>query len=94
MNLKSQFSFKFWVLGMVSAFIVGGAGAVQTSMTAMVIAPNEFNLTDKFRHVLILAGVTFVWNGILGAAAYLKNHPLDEVWDGQDRRGQSPAGDK
>jgi hypothetical protein len=67
-----------WLYGLGTAVI--GAGA--SSITVMIVDPNDFNLTTGWRK---LAAVSLV-NGVVAGAAYLKQQPLP-AWDGIDRRG-------
>jgi len=61
-------NWKPWLHGLGSAFIGGGASAI----SAMVIAPAQFNLGDGFENMMRLWAV----NGITSAALYLKQSPL------------------
>ena len=57
-----------WLHGLGSAFIGGGASAV----SAMVIAPERFNLAEGFESMMQMWAVS----GIISAALYLKQSPL------------------
>lgn len=78
-----------WVYGLVSAFVGGGAASISTGLTAIGVAPESFNLSSGLHKTLVLMGATFLVNGIIAGAAYLKDHPAP-AWDPQtqaDRRG-------
>ena len=66
-----------WVRGLLAAFISGGASGVTGGITASMIDPKNFNLSDQLTHTLTLIGVTFVVSGILGTCAYLAKSPLN-----------------
>jgi len=79
-------NWKHWFYGLIAAFIGGGAGAVTSTVTASLIAPDKFNLGTQLHNFLLLAGVTFVVNGLLSAMAYLKQSPLPrKVWTDEER---------
>lgn len=61
-------NWKPWLHGLFSAFIGGGASAV----SAMVIDPATFNISDGFGNMLSLWAV----NGIVSVAFYLKQSPM------------------
>lgn len=68
-----------WAYGFGTAVIGGGAGAVTATVTAGLLAPNEFNLTDKVWKFITLAVATFVLNGAYAAFKYLQQSPLPEL---------------
>lgn len=65
-----------WAHGLGAAVIGGGASAVTSSFSASAIAPQTFNLGNQVWSFLALAGVTFLVNGLMSAAFYLKQSPL------------------
>jgi hypothetical protein len=73
MNLKP---IEKWSYGLGAAFIGGGAGAVTATVTASLIAPDQFNLSNQLSHFIELASVTFFVNGFLNAMNFLKQSPL------------------
>lgn len=56
-----------WVQSLLAAFISGGANSV----SAMMIAPETFNIHDLKR-----LGTLFIASGIIGAVMFLKKSPL------------------
>lgn len=72
---------EIWVYGIVAAFVGGGASAVTATVTASMIAPEKFNIHEQLGNFLTLAGFTFLVNGILSTAAYLKQSPLPKIDD-------------
>jgi hypothetical protein len=83
-------SLEKWLFGLLGAFISGGAGAITSTITASVLAPDKFNIGSQLHSFLVLAGATFVINGILGAALFLKQFPVPvpprEVWTDEQRQ--------
>lgn len=65
-----------WLYGVGSGFIGGGAGAVVASFTAAVISPDQFSPVGQLKNFIIMAGTTFVVNGILSTFFFLKQSPL------------------
>lgn len=65
---------KVWIKGLISATISGSAASIGT----MIAAPQDFNLTNGLKRLLMVALVS----GIIGAANYLKQSPIpDEKWE-------------
>lgn len=60
-----------WIHGLISALIGGAA----TSISTVVVAPEQFNLSAGLMNVAKVALVS----GIVSAAMYLKQSPLPPV---------------
>lgn len=73
-----------WFVGMLSAFIHGGASAVVVSFGASVIAPDEFNTRGGLGHLARLAVLMFAWSGAMKVMAFLETKPTP--WDGTTER--------
>lgn len=67
---------KLWIHKLVAAAIGGGAGAVTSTITAGMIAPDKFNLGGEVSNTVKLALVTFGLNAFLSVMFYLKQSPL------------------
>lgn len=67
-----------WLYSIGSAIIGGGAGAVVSGISTMLIAPGQFNVTSWSGafHVMSIMAINFVLTGILSAFFYLKQSPL------------------
>lgn len=77
-----------WLYGLVSGFIGGGAGSLGAGFGGMYTDPDHFNPAKGFRHLFVLMGVTFLFSGVITAAAYLKQSPLPaarEIWTDEQR---------
>jgi len=85
---------KLWLHGLIAAFIGGGAGAVSAGFASAMVAPGQFNLGGGLLGLLKLMGVTFIVSGAIAVAAYLKQSPVPDDWDGKDRRGDLPPAPK
>ena len=81
---------KLWLHGLIAAFIGGGASAITSGFVASQLMPDRVNLGAGLFLTLKLIGATFVISGVLSAAAYLKQSPVPNDWDGTDRRGETP----
>ncbi len=68
-----------WIAGLLSAFLSGGAGAVTSGLSAIIIAPDKFNLQDGLRHTLTLMGTNFLVAGLFGFFTRLQKSPLPEI---------------
>ena len=84
-------STRMWVHGIIAAFVGGGASAITATFSSAVIAPSQFNLSSSggIHHVAELVALTFLVNGGLAVALYLKQSPVPPDWDGSDRRGDA-----
>lgn len=65
-----------WVMGLLAALIGGAAGAAQTSLGVLVIAPEKFAIGPVLWKTLITIGVLAVLSGLQMAFAYLKQSPV------------------
>ena len=65
-----------WIYGLFSGFIGGGASAVVSSGVAAMLAPDKFNPTSDFKNFVLLAGSSFIANGVMNAFFYLRQSPL------------------
>lgn len=65
-----------WLYGLLAAGIGGFAGAVDSSLALMVIAPEKFNLGPNLKTTLWTALVLGALTGAKCAFAYLKQSPL------------------
>lgn len=70
-----------WVRSLFSALISGGAGALGSSSSAIVIAPESFNFQDGLSKTLALAGASAVIGAITGVSNFLKQSPLPPAED-------------
>lgn len=78
-----QLDWKHWLLGLMAAFIGGGAGAASAGISAAVITPEQYNLGAGLSHTLQLMAVSFIISGAVAAFSYLKQSPIPrerEVW--------------
>lgn len=66
-----------WLSGVIGGFIGGGASAVTSAVSMLVVDPNY--VATHGANIVKIATTTFVVSGILGAALYLKQHPVPEV---------------
>lgn len=66
-----------WVRGLLGGLISGGASAVTGAFSAAVVDPKDFGLltSNSFK----MMGVMFLFNGILGAAAFLAKKPIPDL---------------
>jgi hypothetical protein len=80
---------RMWVHGLTAAFVGGFAGAVDSGIALILIAPETFNLSSGLRKTLLTVSVLGLLTGIKFAAAYLKQSP--NPWQGEERRGNGAA---
>jgi hypothetical protein len=65
-----------WLYGLSSGFIGGMAGAVDSGLALLIIAPSDFNLGPHLRKTLLTVLVLGLLTGVKVAFAYLKQSPL------------------
>lgn len=77
-TVPSGMNTRTWLHGLIAAFLGGGASALTSVFAGMQIAPQTFNTLSDWNtaQVFKLATITFLVNGTLSAAAYLKQSPL------------------
>lgn len=80
-----------WLYGVVSGFIGGGAGSIGAAFGGMATDFEHFNPGSGLHHLLTLMGTTFLFSGIITAAAYLAKSPLPQpegpraIWTDEQR---------
>ncbi len=67
---------RVWLYGLLSGIIGGVAGAIDSSLALMIIAPSQFNLGPELFRTLETAGILGLFAGLKCAVAYLKQSPL------------------
>ncbi len=88
-----KLDWKHWLLGLVAAFIGGGAGALSAGFSAAALDPEHFNLAGGLSQTIELMGITFLISGVVAAAAYLKQSPVPrETWTEQERSAKLSNG--
>lgn len=65
-----------WVHGLVSGFVGGMAGALDSGLALLVIAPQDFNLGPALKKTLLTVLVLGFLTGLKVSFAYLKQSPL------------------
>jgi hypothetical protein len=91
-----KLNWQAWLYGLVSGFIGGGAGSIGAAFGGMVTDFDHFNPGTGLHHLLALMGTTFLFSGIITAAAYLSKSPLPqpipprEVWTPEQRAAAAP----
>jgi hypothetical protein len=75
-NGNKFWTLEIWLHGLVGAFIGGAAGAVSSGFGSMIVDPEHFNLSAGLGHTMELMGTVAFINGIITAAAYLKQSPV------------------
>jgi hypothetical protein len=68
---------QYWLRGLIAALVNGFASGV----VLLIADPVTFNIETGLKKLLATSALL----GMLGAANYLKQHPVPE-WDGLDRR--------
>jgi hypothetical protein len=71
---SGRFAWEQWLYGLFSGIIAGGATSASSALTAALLAPDKFNITNG--HFYALLGITFMVNGLVAAFLYLKQSPL------------------
>jgi hypothetical protein len=80
-----------WLHGLVAAFVGGFAGAMDSGLVLLLVAPNEFNLGRKLWHTLLAITILAALSGAKVSFAYLKTSPTPEsrqVWTDEERAVQ------
>jgi len=70
-------NFEDWGLGVVSAFISGGANAVTAGFSVNMVDPKDFNLTDPAKMIKVMCAA-FVISGFFNMMNFLRNKPIPE----------------
>lgn len=65
-----------WIRSLFSALISGGAGALGSSSSAIVIAPESFNFDAGLSKTIALAAVSAGIGAVTGVSNFLKQSPL------------------
>ncbi len=67
---------RIWLYGLLSGFVGGFAGALDSCLALMVLVPSQFNLGPELIQTLKTSGVLGLLAGGKCAVAYLKQSPL------------------
>jgi hypothetical protein len=67
-----------WLLGLWSAAISGGAGAVSSGFGSVLLDPSDFNLKNPDKLVKVML-VTFGFSAFVSLMKYLAMHPAPEM---------------
>lgn len=71
----SRYDWSTWFMGIMRALIAAFAGAIATPVGPMAMDPNDFNLGNGLKKVLMSMLISGVITGITGMAIFLKTHP-------------------
>lgn len=77
-----------WLYGLVGGIIGGGASGFLSSIVAMGVTPQAYNLHAELSHTLQLFVGCFIGNGIVSACLWLRQKPLPEI---QNEPEQDPG---
>lgn len=75
-----RLDWKGWLLGITSAFVSGGAGAVSALVGISYVGgqdPDGFIMQG--RHMLAVAGICFIFSAVVSLAKYLQIHPVPQI---------------
>lgn len=67
-----------WLHGLAAAFIGAAAGAVSSGLGVLFVDPDHFNLGTGLIRTIETVGISAVLQGVVTAAAYLRQSPLPE----------------
>lgn len=68
-----------WVMGIMRAFISGGAGAIAGAFGPMVTDPKDWNLGGGLNHVLESMAIGFLIAGLTHLGIFLQTHATPEL---------------
>lgn len=68
-----------WFIGIMRAFISGGAGAIASPAGPMYLDPKDFNLGEGLGKVLISMAIGFLIMGIVTMGIFLKTHGAPDL---------------
>lgn len=67
---------RHWFRGLVASFVGGAAGALDSGLALIVVAPDKFNLHDGLARTLITMGILGLLTGLKLGFMYLHKNPL------------------
>lgn len=76
-NIKS-YDWATWLIGIMRAFISGGAGALAGATGPMIVDPKDWNLGAGLHNTLISMLIGFVLLGIVHMGIFLQTHGAPE----------------
>ena len=74
LKIISMYDWATWIIGIMRAFIAGGAGALSAPIGPMVMDAKDYNLACGLGKVLATMGIAFVVTGLAGMGIFLKTH--------------------
>lgn len=70
----AQYDWATWFIGIMRAFIVGGAGALAAPAGPMFMDAKDYNLAEGLHKVLASMAIAFIITGIAMMGVFLKTH--------------------
>lgn len=67
-----------WIKGLIGAGISGASAAITSTISASMIAPDQFNLSDGFHNTMKLIGTVAAVSFIVSISKYLSAKPIPE----------------
>ncbi len=84
---------KHWAYGLLAAVIGGFAGAVDSGIALIIMAPETFNIGPGLHKTLLTIAVLGLLTGIKFGVAYLKQSPLPrDPWTEEQRAAATTTG--
>jgi hypothetical protein len=84
--------FEEWGLGLVSAFISGGANAVTAGFAVGITDPKDFNLADPMKLFKVMLAA-FIVSGFLSMMNFLRSKPVpDKIIEHTVQTVEKPQG--
>lgn len=70
--MPDELNWKPWVYGLFAALVGGGAGAISSAGSQVILDPQHSNPVELLERM----GISFVISGLIAVAFYLKQSPL------------------
>lgn len=73
-----------WAKGLIGAGISGASAAITSTISASMIAPDQFNLSEGFHNTMKLIGTVAAVSFVVSISKYLSTKPIPE--DDEDEK--------
>jgi hypothetical protein len=74
-----EYDWATWRMGIMRAFVTGGAGSLAAPTGPMIMDPKDYNLSNGLVRVLASILIAFTFTGLAALGVFLKTHGAPDL---------------